>query len=95
MHIRNTLATDDPIAETLSPQTQEMSRIRIEIDERLLARAIRLTEAKSKSEAVEIALRRLVGKASLYRAIRGLRGKLTSWEGNIDALRRDRRSPKR
>jgi Arc/MetJ family transcription regulator len=51
---------------------------------------MRLTGASSKREAVEIALRRLVEKGTLYRAIRRLRGKL-SWEGDISALRTDRR----
>jgi Arc/MetJ family transcription regulator len=67
-----------------------MGRTNIHIDDALIEKAMRLTGASSKREAVEIALRRLVEKGTLYRAIRRLRGKL-SWEGDISALRTDRR----
>ena len=53
-----------------------MGRTNIEIDDRLVARAMRLTGARTKREVVDIALRRLVDKGTLYRAIRKLRGKL-------------------
>ena len=47
-----------------------MGRTNIEIDDALVEKARRLTGAKSKREAVDIALRRLVQKGSLYRALR-------------------------
>ena len=68
-----------------------MGRTNIEIDEALVERAMRLTGARSKREAVDIALRRLVQKGTLYRALRRLRGRLP-WEGNVDASRRSRAS---
>ena len=42
--------------------------------------------ARTKREVVDIALRRLVDKGSLYRSIRDLHGKL-EWEGDVDAWR--------
>jgi len=64
-----------------------MARINIEIDDDLIEDAMRLTGARDTSEAVDIALRRLVRKGSLYRSIRRLQGKL-EWEGDVDAFRR-------
>jgi len=66
-----------------------MARTNIELDDDLIAEAMRLTGAKSKREAVDIALRRLIEKGSLYRSMRRLRGKLP-WEGDIDRSRRSR-----
>ena len=63
-----------------------MGRTNIEIDEELVRKAMRLTGAHTKREVVNIALRRLVRKGSLYRAMRRLRGKLV-WEGDVDAWR--------
>lgn len=63
-----------------------MGRTNIEIDDALIEKARRLTGAKSKREAVDIALRRLVQKGSLYRALRRLRGKL-AWDGDVDTWR--------
>lgn len=59
----------------------QMSRTNIDIDETLIRKAIRLTGARSKREAVDIALRRLVEKSTLYRALRRARGKLP-WAGD-------------
>lgn len=68
-----------------------MGRTNIEIDDALVEKARRLTGAKSKREAVDIALRRLVQKGSLYRALRRLRGKL-AWDGDVDSWRSARTS---
>ena len=68
-----------------------MGRTNIEIDDSLVERAMRLTGARSKREAVDIALRRLVQKGTLYRALRRLRGRL-AWEGDVDSGRRSRGS---
>lgn len=68
-----------------------MARTNIEMDERLVEKAMRLTGARTKREVVDIALRRLVDKGSLYRAVRRLRGKL-AWEGDVDAWRSGRTS---
>lgn len=66
-----------------------MGRTNIEIDDVLVEKAMRLTGARTKREVVDIALRRLVEKGSLYKAITRLRGKL-SWEGNVDSWRSSR-----
>ncbi|MEE9229438.1 MAG: type II toxin-antitoxin system VapB family antitoxin [Acidobacteriota bacterium] len=63
-----------------------MGRTNIEIDDKLVEKAMRLTGAQTKREVVNIALRRLVEKGSLYRAVRRLRGKL-AWQGDVDAWR--------
>ena len=68
-----------------------MGRTNIEIDDALVEKARRLTGATPKREAVEIALRRLVQKGSLYRIMRRLRGKL-AWEGGVDGWRSARRT---
>ncbi len=68
-----------------------MGRTNIEVDTRLVEKAMRLTGARTKREVVNIALRRLVEKGSLYRAVRRLRGKLT-WEGDVGAWRSARRT---
>jgi Arc/MetJ family transcription regulator len=68
-----------------------MARTNIELDDRLVEKAMRLTGARTKREVVDIALRRLVEKGSLYRALRRLKGKL-EWEGDVDRWRSARTS---
>ena len=68
-----------------------MGRTNIEIDDELVEKAMRFTGARTKREVVDIALRRLVQKASLYRKIRRLRGKL-EWDGDVDSWRSERRT---
>lgn len=66
-----------------------MGRTNIVIDDELIARAITVTGARSKREAVEIALRRLVSQEAALRALRRMRGQ-AAWSGDIDQWRRDR-----
>jgi len=66
-----------------------MGRTNIEIDDGLIEKAMRLTGARTKREAVDLALRRLVEKGTLYRSLRRLKGKL-KWEGDVDAWRSER-----
>ena len=66
-----------------------MARTNIELDEVLVEKAMRLPGARTKRDVVDIALRRLVEKGTLYRRLRNLRGRL-SWEGDVDAGRRAR-----
>ena len=63
-----------------------MGRTNIHIDDELIETAMQMTGAKSKREAVDIALRRLVEKGTLYKAIRNLRGKL-EWDGDVESWR--------
>ena len=62
-------------------------RSNIVIDDRLMARAMRLSGAASKREAVEQAPELLV-RIKRQEKIRSLRGQL-HWEGDLDAIRRD------
>ena len=60
-----------------------MGRTNIEIDDDLVEKAMRLTGAQTKREVVNLALRRLVEKGSLYRAMRRLRGRTNRGEGGV------------
>ena len=64
-------------------------RTNIVIDDRLMKQAMRASGATTKREAVETALRLLVGLQRQERLIRSARGKLR-WQGDLDAMRRDR-----
>jgi len=66
-----------------------MARTNIELDDELVERAMRLTGAATKREVVDIALRRLVQKGSLYRSLRRLKGELR-WEGDVAGWRSTR-----
>jgi Arc/MetJ family transcription regulator len=66
-----------------------MGRTNIVIEDELIKKAIELTGAKSKREAVDIALRRLVASLAAYRALHKMRGKF-HWEGDVDTWRRGR-----
>ena len=63
-------------------------RTNIVIDDNLLERAMRVTGAKTKREAVELGLASLV-RLKEQEDIRDLRGKLR-WTGDLDSMRRDR-----
>jgi Arc/MetJ family transcription regulator len=62
-----------------------MSRTNIEIDDRLLERAMRIHGLKTKRDAVDYALRRLVGTPLTREEMLAMRG--TGWEGDLDEMR--------
>lgn len=62
-------------------------RTNIEIDDQLMADAMEFTGAKTKREAVDLALKALV-RAAAYDGIRSLRGKV-DWQGDLEAMRLD------
>jgi len=66
-----------------------MARTNIEIDDELVAEAMRVTGASTKREVVDVALRRLVDRGSLYRALRRLRGR-AEWTGDVATWRSSR-----
>ena len=66
-----------------------MGRTNIVLDDRLVERAMRLTGAKTKREVVNMALRDIVARRYLHRALRRLKGKLR-WNGDIHTWRRSR-----
>jgi Arc/MetJ family transcription regulator len=66
-----------------------MGRTNIVLDEGLVRQAMRLIGAKTKRQAVDFALRELVARRTVYRALRRLKGKLP-WEGDVAGWRRAR-----
>lgn len=60
-------------------------RTNIDIDDALLDRAMSMYRLRTKREAVELALRRLVAEPLGVEEARGMRG--TGWEGDLDELR--------
>lgn len=63
-------------------------RTNIEIDDKLMSDALRVTGLKTKKEAVELGLRTLL-KLRQQEDLRRLRGKL-AWEGDLEAMRADK-----
>ncbi len=63
-------------------------RTNIVIDDELMNDAIRLTGAKTKREAVELALKSLI-EIKKQEKLKAFRGKL-KWEGNLDDMRTDK-----
>ena len=66
-----------------------MARITIVLDDDLVKRAMQVSGAKTKRQAVDRALRELVARGSVYRALRKLKGKMP-WDGDVNAWRRRR-----
>ena len=60
-------------------------RTNIEIDDNLMADALKATGLKTKKEAVELGLKALI-KLNKQASIRSLRGKL-KWEGDLEEMR--------
>lgn len=60
-------------------------RTNIEIDDNLMADALKATGLSTKKEAVELGLKALI-KLNKQASIRALRGKL-KWEGNLEEMR--------
>jgi len=59
-----------------------VARITIVLDDDLVKRAMQVSGAKTKRQAVDRALRELVARASVYRALRKLKGKMP-WDGEV------------
>jgi Arc/MetJ family transcription regulator len=62
-------------------------RTNIDIDDELMAKAMKAAGTKTKKETVEEGLKALVRKGDMQRLIK-LRGKV-QWEGDLDAMRTD------
>lgn len=65
-----------------------MTRTNIEIDDNLVAEVMRRYGVSTKKEAVDLALRRLVGEPLTTEFLLALEG--VGWGGDLDALRRER-----
>jgi Arc/MetJ family transcription regulator len=62
-----------------------MARTNIDLDDELVAEAMRRFHLRTKREAVELALRRLVGEPLTSEFLLGLEG--AGWDGDLDAMR--------
>ncbi|MGH6985353.1 MAG: type II toxin-antitoxin system VapB family antitoxin [Caulobacteraceae bacterium] len=62
-------------------------RTNIEIDDELMAAAMRASRARTKREAVELGLKTLL-RLERQKEIRNYRGKLP-WRGDLEAMRTD------
>jgi Arc/MetJ family transcription regulator len=62
-----------------------MTRTNIEIDDVLVGRAMRLYRLRSKREAVDLALRKLVGEAMSREEMLAVEG--SGWAGDLDEIR--------
>lgn len=65
-----------------------MSRTNVDIDEELIARAMERFGLRTKREAVDLALRRLVGPMATKEDVLAMRG--MGWAGDLEQLRQDR-----
>lgn len=65
-------------------------RMNLDIDEQLLALAVRSSGKRTRSEAIEEALRQMVA-IKQQEAIRSLRG--IGWEGDLDEMRTSKYIP--
>ncbi len=65
-----------------------MARTNIDLDDELVAEVMRRFGVTTKKEAVDLALRRLVGTALSREFLLGLEG--IGWAGDLDELRADR-----
>lgn len=70
-----------------------MTRTNIEIDDELVGRAIRLYRLRSKKEAVDLALRRLVGEPMTREEALAAEG--TGWAGDLAEIRARDEIPER
>lgn len=64
-----------------------MARTNIDIDDELVAAAMRRYGLRTKKEAVDLALRRLVGPVMSVEEMRAMRG--SGWDGDYEALSSD------
>ena len=64
-------------------------RTNIEIDDKIVAELMALTGARTKRQVVDEALRAQLDWTKAATGILSLQGKV-EWEGDLDALRRDR-----
>jgi len=62
-----------------------MSRTNVELDDELVAEVMRRYDLKTKREALDLALRRLVGPVVTTEDILSLEG--IGWDGDLDEMR--------
>ncbi|WP_326547731.1 type II toxin-antitoxin system VapB family antitoxin [Mycolicibacterium sp. ND9-15] len=65
-----------------------MTRTNIDLDDKLVAEVMRRFGVATKKDAVDLALRRLVGAPLTREFVLGLEG--IGWEGDLEEMRTDR-----
>ena len=65
-----------------------MGRTNIDLDDALISEVLRRFGVSTKKEAVDLALRRLVGVPLTGEFLLGLEG--VGWEGDLESLRREK-----
>jgi Arc/MetJ family transcription regulator len=70
-----------------------MTRTNVEIDDELIGRAMRVYRLRSKREAVDLALRRLVSEPMNDEEALAMEG--SGWAGDLDEIRAPDEFPKR
>jgi Arc/MetJ family transcription regulator len=66
----------------------QVSRTNIDLDDALVARVMERYGLKTKKEAVDLALRRLIGGTMTREEALAMEG--SGWDGDLQMLRRDR-----
>lgn len=69
-----------------------MARTVIDIDDEVLAKALRLSGLRKKVDVVNYALRKLVEQQEIEEILE-LKGKI-QWEGDLGEMRKDRHGPR-
>lgn len=64
-------------------------RTNVVIDDELMAEAMAQSDARTKREVIDEALRTYV-RLKRQRSLRGLFGSVPDWQGDLDEMRRDR-----
>jgi Arc/MetJ family transcription regulator len=67
-----------------------MGRTSIVLDDGLIKRAMRVSGAKTRQQAVDRALRELVARASVYQALKMLKGRMGRMPWDVDGETRRR-----
>lgn len=80
-----TVGRSSPTRSHLKVYKGVVTRTNIEIDDALIDRAMCLYRLRSKREAVDLALRRLVGEPMTRREALATEG--TGWAGDLDEIR--------
>jgi len=75
----------DPTSLHLEVYSGVVTRTNIEIDDELVERAMRIYRLRSKREAVDFALRKLVGEPMTREEMLAMEG--MGWEGDLDEMR--------
>lgn len=82
-----------PGARAIHPNVYDgvVTRTNIEIDDLLIDRAMRIYRLNSKREAVDFALRKLVGESMTRDEMLAMEG--TGWDGDLDEMRSQEEIP--